>query len=235
MLKSLTMAAFIAASLAVSGTAQAQQTQMRAATDLTQYGTVVDIVNEDFSKFSSGSETAPDFNANINTTYSDSKIPYFENVDAKYTSQPRWGASFAYPAGGAVCLYSTDEDYVSHINTPIIDASGHGGLTFIRFRARLLENVGNYPGLGLHVIDFSQNPTNGSYLLIKQVKGVTTEWQEFEYIIYNGTSKMLVNINDENNRKVLIDDVRVQQVDQYVETPHLLPHRAYTGNSFKPA
>ena len=46
---------------------------------------------------------------------------------------------------------------------------------------------------------------------------------------------MLVNINDENNRKVLIDDVRVQQVDQYVETPHLLPHRAYTGNSFKPA
>ena len=106
------MAAFIAASLAVSGTAQAQQTQMRAATDLTQYGTVVDIVNEDFSKFSAGSETAPDFNANINTTYSDSKIPYFENVDAKYTSQPRWGASFAYPAGGAVCLYSTDEDYV---------------------------------------------------------------------------------------------------------------------------
>lgn len=235
MLKSLTMAALVAASLAVSGTAQAQQTQMRAATDLTQYGTVVDIVNEDFSKFSAGSETAPDFNANINTTYSDSKIPYFENVDAKYTSQPRWGASFAYPAGGAVCLYSTDEDYVSHINTPIIDASGHGGLTFIRFRARLLENVGNYPGLGLHVIDFSQNPTNGSYLLIKQVKGVTTEWQEFEYIIYNGTSKMLVNINDENNRKVLIDDVRVQQVDQYVETPHLLPHRAYTGNSFKPA
>lgn len=55
MLKSLTMAAFIAASLAVSGTAQAQQTQMRAATDLTQYGTVVDIVNEDFSKFSAGS------------------------------------------------------------------------------------------------------------------------------------------------------------------------------------
>ena len=59
MLKSLTMAALVAASLAVSGTAQAQQTQMRAATDLTQYGTVVDIVNEDFSKFSAGSETAP--------------------------------------------------------------------------------------------------------------------------------------------------------------------------------
>lgn len=54
MLKSLTMAAFVAASLTVSVTAQAQQTQMRAATDLTQYGTVVDIVNEDFSKFSAG-------------------------------------------------------------------------------------------------------------------------------------------------------------------------------------
>ena len=50
MLKLLTMAALVAASLAVSGTAQAQQTQMRAATNLTQYGTVVDIVNENFSK-----------------------------------------------------------------------------------------------------------------------------------------------------------------------------------------
>lgn len=236
MLKTLVIAALAAAPLAASAQQQAlaATASARAGINTSEYGEEQELVAEDFSKFSTGSESAPDFSANINTEYADSKVPYFENVSQEYTSLPRWGASGAYPAGGAVCLYSTDVYDPAHINTPFFDASKNGGVFIIKFRARLDSPVTDYTGLGLHVIDFSNNPENGSYRVMTTIKGVTDKWQDFELMVYGGTNRMIVNFREEDQNKLFLDDIRVIQIDQYVGTPNVLHHQAYNGTSFRP-
>lgn len=236
MRKTLLLATIIATALGSQTTAMAQVVQMtpaKAGINISEYGTQVDVVNENFSKFASGSEQDPDYNTNINTEL-DSKVPYFENVAAQYTTLPRWGASHAYPAGGSVCLYSTNQSEVAHINTPMFDATGNSGVFIIRFRARLLEDVSDYPGIGLTVMDFSKSQSNGSYQIMTTVKNITNEWRTFELLVYNGTNRMLVNFIEEQQQKVLLDDIQVLQIDQQVGTPNVLHHSAYTGTSFRP-
>lgn len=233
--KKLFMAALTAAVLAAPSALMAQTavTPAKAIADNADYGVEQDLVNEDFSKFSTGTEENPDFSANINTDL-DSKVEYFENVKPEYTTLPRWGAAHAFPAGGAVCLYSDNANESAHINTPFFDATQHGNVFVIRFRARLLEKQTDYTSMGLHVMDFSESEDNGNYRIITTVNGVTDEWRTFELVCYGGTKRMLVNFTEESQSKLLIDDVKILQFDQYVETPNVLPHRNYTGTSFSP-
>ncbi len=201
--------------------------------NLSDYGVEVTLVNDDFSKMQSGSETAPDFNTDITGTATGTPA-YFHNLNQAYTSAPGWGAAYAYQAGGALCLYSSDSDITAHVNTPLFDASARGGMFIIHFRARLMQATPNYSGVGVHVIDFSKDPGNGSYLKMLTVPGITTDWQDFQLIVYGGTSSMLVNFVEEHAVRVLIDDIRISQLDQYVSTPEVLHARNYTGTSFRP-
>lgn len=206
----------------------------KAGINISDYGEEMDLVNEDFSKFNTGTETAPDFNTNINTEYDDAVLPYFENVKNEYTAQPRWGAGYAYPAGGCVCLYSTDQYDAAHINTPYFDASAHGGVFMVRFRARLMENVTDYSGIGVRILDFSEDQENGNYRVMTTVKNITNEWRTFELVVYGGSKRMNVNFCEESQVKLLLDDIKIVQIDQYVQTPNVLPHQSYTGTSFRP-
>lgn len=235
MRKALYIATILASVAATHVAAQTPLVAMpaKAGINTSEFGTQVDVVNEDFSKFSTGTEEAPDFSVNINTEL-DSKVPYFENVSSQYTTLPRWGAAYAYPAGGCVCLYSNDVYENAHINTPMFDASKNDGVFIIRFRARLLQDVTDYSGIGLHILDFSNSEKSGSYQIMTTIKNVTSEWRTFELVVHNGTNRMLVNFSEETQSKLLLDDIQVLQVDQFVGTPHILHHLAYSGTSFRP-
>ena len=123
-----------------------------------QYGEFEEVLNEDFSKLTTGSFGNPDFDTNLydafkrvdpydNSTY---EIPWYSFnpaylntqgvYDEKHEAVSRWGESDCYPAGGALYMYlkEDDEDTESsqaHVNTCLIDCSKYQGDVILQFDA----------------------------------------------------------------------------------------------------
>jgi len=87
-------------------------------------GTDIVVLSEDFSKFTSGSEDAPD----MNTVITDGS-----NVIPGYTNTSGWYGTDIYQAGGC-CFLATG--YQSFIMTPFIDLSADNGNFNVEFSCR---------------------------------------------------------------------------------------------------
>lgn len=194
------------------------------------------ILNEDFSKMTSGSENNPDLSFNINTcTGMPSNDIFYSCVNPDYTQTPGWGSYMVYPAGGMIFFNNTQaDDYIAaHFNTPVFDASADNGIYFVSFRARLANNTPGYAGLGYTTQDVS-DPEKPIYAEYGNVKGMTSEWKEFTLRFEQGKAATRVILREENGVKVLLDDFKVYYEKTAVGSPNVLRHLYYTGTSFRP-
>jgi len=187
------------------------------------YGKEVDIVKEDFAKMTTGSQDAPDYDTDLNDyeMYDNAWI----NMLDDFTQTPGWGSHNAYSAGGAIYL-EADSETQGQLNTPMLNVSRNSGICFLQFDARVPEDNEVVEQLVVEAAETYNMQPSWKFLGNTQLPQLTTDWQTYTIQFYEGGEYTLFNIVN-YSAPVLIDNVRVFQVDQYVATPTPNPHKNY--------
>ena len=150
------------------------------------------IVEEDFSKFTAGSETAPDATdlADVETG----------DISADYTQVPGWSGGAVFQAGGSAYIgfYGGDTGW---LNTPILDFSANNGTFTITFRAKSALTSGDelnvlllYPG--------------EQYATSSQSVVLTNEWQEYNFSLSKGIAESFIQMWTYEG-EYFIDDIKI--------------------------
>ena len=187
------------------------------------YGKEVDIVKEDFAKMTTGSQDAPDYDTDLNDyeMYDNAWI----NMLNDFTQTPGWGSHNAYSAGGAIYL-EADNETQGQLNTPMLNVSRNSGICFLQFDARVPEDNEVVEQVVVEAAETYNMQPSWKFLGNTQLPQLTTDWQTYTIQFYEGGEYTLFNIVN-YSAPVLIDNVRVFQVDQYVATPTPNPHKNY--------
>lgn len=189
----------------------------------TDYGKEVDIVKEDFAKMTTGSQDAPDYDTDLNDyeMYDNAWI----NMLNDFTQTPGWGSHNAYSAGGSIYL-EADNETQGQLNTPMLNVSRNSGICFLQFDARVPEDNEVVEQVVVEAAETYNMQPSWKFLGNTQLPQLTTDWQTYTIQFYEGGEYTLFNIVN-YSAPVLIDNVRVFQVDQYVATPTPNPHKNY--------
>ncbi len=187
------------------------------------YGKEVDVVKEDFAKMTTGSQDAPDYDTDLNDyeMYDNAWI----NMLADFTQTPGWGSHNAYSAGGSIYL-EADNETQGQLNTPMLNVSRNSGICFLQFDARVPEDNEVVEQVVVEAAETYNMQPSWKFLGNTQLPQLTTDWQTYTIQFYEGGEYTLFNIVN-YSAPVLIDNVRVFQVDQYVATPTPNPHKNY--------
>lgn len=187
------------------------------------YGKEVDIVKEDFAKMTTGSQDAPDYDTDLNDYEMQDNA--WINMLADFTQTPGWGSHNAYSAGGAIYL-EADNETQGQLNTPMLNVSRNSGICFLQFDARVPEDNEVVEQVVVEAAETYNMQPSWKFLGNTQLPQLTTDWQTYTIQFYEGGEYTLFNIVN-YSAPVLIDNVRVFQVDQYVATPTPNPHKNY--------
>lgn len=169
------------------------------------------ILNEDFSKFSEGTETEPA-----------AEIEYGSkgwDIPDMWTSTPGWTAQGLHPAGGCVALYpwttSYGETRGGYISTPPMIFSGTATITL---KAKRLGTEDTE--LWVALCDEYYGPTTG---VDEGEFNLTDQWQEFTVIASNGSfdSNSYFQIMSVKG-KALIDDVKIDFIANRIPAPIII-------------
>lgn len=187
------------------------------------YGKEVDIVKENFAKMTTGSQDAPDYDTDLNDyeMYDNAWI----NMLNDFTQTPGWGSHNAYSAGGSIYL-EADNETQGQLNTPMLNVSRNSGICFLQFDARVPEDNEVVEQVVVEAAETYNMQPSWKFLGNTQLPQLTTDWQTYTIQFYEGGEYTLFNIVN-YSAPVLIDNVRVFQVDQYVATPTPNPHKNY--------
>lgn len=188
------------------------------------YGKEVDIVKEDFAKMTTGSQAAPDYDTDLNDyeMYDNAWI----NMLDDFTQTPGWGSHNAYSAGGSIYL-EADNETQGQLNTPMLNVSRNSGICFLQFDARVPEDNEVVEQVVVEAAETYNMQPSWKFLGNTQLPQLTTDWQTYTIQFYEGGEYTLFNIVN-YSAPVLIDNVRVFQVDQYVATPTPNAHKNYS-------
>lgn len=188
------------------------------------YGKEVDIVKEDFAKMTTGSQAAPDYDTDLNDyeMYDNAWI----NMLDDFTQTPGWGSHNAYSAGGSIYL-EADSETQGQLNTPMLNVSRNSGICFLQFDARVPEDNEVVEQVVVEAAETYNMQPSWKFLGNTQLPQLTTDWQTYTIQFYEGGEYTLFNIVN-YSAPVLIDNVRVFQVDQYVATPTPNAHKNYS-------
>lgn len=188
------------------------------------YGKEVDIVKENFAKMTTGSQAAPDYDTDLNDyeMYDNAWI----NMLDDFTQTPGWGSHNAYSAGGAIYLEG-DSETQGQLNTPMLNVSRNSGICFLQFDARVPEDNEVVEQVVVEAAETYNMQPSWKFLGNTQLPQLTTDWQTYTIQFYEGGEYTLFNIVN-YSAPVLIDNVRVFQVDQYVATPTPNAHKNYS-------
>lgn len=187
------------------------------------YGKEVDIVKEDFAKMTTGSQDAPDYDTDLND-YEMHDNAWINMLD-DFTQTPGWGSHNAYSAGGSIYL-EADNETQGQLNTPMLNVSRNSGICFLQFDARVPEDNEVVEQVVVEAAETYNMQPSWKFLGNTQLPQLTTDWQTYTIQFYEGGEYTLFNIVN-YSAPVLIDNVRVFQVDQYVATPTPNPHKNY--------
>lgn len=187
------------------------------------YGKEVDIVKEDFAKMTTGSQNAPDFDTELNDYEMADNA--WVNMLEDFTQTPGWGSHNAYSAGGSIYLDANNETQ-GQLNTPMLNVSRNSGICFLQFDARVPEDNEVVEQVVVEAAETYNMQPSWKFLGNTQLPQLTTDWQTYTIQFYEGGEYTLFNIVN-YSAPVLIDNVRVFQVDQYVATPTPNPHKNY--------
>lgn len=168
------------------------------------------VVNEDFSKFSEGTEAAPA----AEITYD---VPGYA-IPAKYTAMPGWTGQGIRPAGGAVAVYPYVDKYgetrKGYISTPPMML---GGTATITFRAKRLDSTET--NLWVALCDEYNGPTygvdEGDFVL-------TDEWKEYTVVAKEGSlsDNSYFQFSAQSGTP-LIDDVKIDFIADRILAPEI--------------
>lgn len=187
------------------------------------YGKEVDIVKEDFAKMTTGSQDAPDYDTDLNDYEMQDNA--WINMLNDFTQTPGWGSHNAYSAGGSIYL-EADNETQGQLNTPMLNVSRNSGICFLQFDARVPEDNEVVEQVVVEAAETYNMQPSWKFLGNTQLPQLTTDWQTYTIQFYEGGEYTLFNIVN-YSAPVLIDNVRVFQVDQYVATPTPNPHKNY--------
>lgn len=192
----------------------------------TDYGKEVVIVSEDFSKMSTGSEEEPDFDTDMNFEPEDN---VWINMYDDFTQTPGWGSTNAYPAGGAIYLDTDGKNENGRLTSPLLDLTKNTGIGFIQFDVRrpsIFEDDAEM--VVLEAAETRHMGPTWDFLGNVQLPAITPEWQTLTYMFYNcGPSTMFNIVNVD--LPIIIDNVKVFQIEQYAATPVTYKHSDYVG------
>ena len=190
------------------------------------YGTEVVVVTEDFSKFTTGTPDNPDFETVINYKNDDNA---WINMLNDFTHMPGWGSHNAYSAGGTLFIQADGKNTQGQVNTPMLNVGQYQGISFISFKARVQEGKPTAKYVLLEAAETYNMAPSWSFLGNTMLPEITSEWQTFEYMFYGGGGYTLFNIVA-MDASILVDDVKVYQINQYTGTPTPMKHFNYMGN-----
>ena len=164
------------------------------------------VISEDFSKFTQGTENAPD--ATDIGAATNSLIP--DNL----TQTSGWVGKGVKQAGGSafIDLYKYSAFTKSGlIHTPAIDLSGNGGAFTVSFRAKILDErfVEGQFGLEDWVVIECYDASDPTYALSKSSVKITKEWATYTVDLNKGIKNAYVQILT-NRAKMLIDDIFIK-------------------------
>ncbi|MDE6854624.1 MAG: hypothetical protein K2J38_06160, partial [Muribaculaceae bacterium] len=182
------------------------------------------LLNEDFSRFTEGSETAPAENEVCSTSYM---------IPTELTAQPGWRGRGVHSAGGAVAImeyeysnpyYPDDDPYMmeGYISTPPMMLNGTSTVTF---HARSLGDEG--ADLWLSACTDSEGPDEDDDFTL------TPEWQTYTFETKETSLDEMTYFQFKIERGVgIIDDIRVDFTMDRIPTPYALNAVNLSPSSF---
>ncbi len=174
------------------------------------------IVNEDFSKFTAGTEDVPDANFINDDEW---------NIPESYTHQPGWTGFGVAQAGGTCALCYPD--YGGVLNTPLGDYSG---TVHVKFRMKTLD-TNSYDKVSINV-GLCHDLDYATLIADESASSKKGEWTDYDFTFvctYGGTDAF-VQFNSYDY--VLIDDVQVTRENNHVAEPKLLAPTDFTYDGF---
>lgn len=187
------------------------------------------LLEEDFSKFTAGSEATP--NA---TDVADATTGYIAN---ELTNTPGWSGDGVFQAGG--CAYigivdeGTDNEDTGFLNTSTFDGSGNGGYIVVTFRARVAEEGATdaVEFVSIDEDDINESDPMSGVVDYKQV-AITDQWAEYEVELKSGAANASIQLYAYQS-PIYIDDIKVvQTVKIDVPAPEALAATNVTPTSF---
>lgn len=166
------------------------------------------LLDEDFAKFSDGSESAPGPEITYENSY---------HIPEAMTAMPGWTGQGVRPAGGCVSLHPWEDSYGDtrggYISTPKIMLDGTATLTF-RAKAAGSDNA----LLWVALCDDDYGPGDDSFDL-----EVSAQWQNFTLTASNGSLEMPSYFQFMAEEGIiLIDDVKIEFKRDRIGRPYPL-------------
>ena len=187
------------------------------------------LLEEDFSKFTAGSEATPDA-----TNVADATTGYIAD---KLTNTPGWSGDGVFQAGG--CAYigivdeGTDNEDTGFLNTSTFDGSGNGGYIVVTFRARVAEEGATdaVEFVSIDEDDINESDPMSGVVDYKQV-AITDQWAEYEVELKSGAANASIQLYAYQS-PIYIDDIKVTQTVKIdVPAPEALAATNVTPTSF---
>lgn len=187
------------------------------------------LLEEDFSKFTAGSEATPDA-----TDVADATTGYIAD---ELTNTPGWSGDGVFQAGG--CAYigivdeGTDNEDTGFLNTSTFDGSGNGGYIVVTFRARVAEEGATdaVEFVSIDEDDINESDPMSGVVDYKQV-AITDQWAKYEVELKSGAANASIQLYAYQS-PIYIDDIKVvQTVKIDVPAPEALAATNVTPTSF---
>lgn len=172
-----------------------------------EYGRLVTIVSEDFSKFTDGTEEVPATDA-LATDWGG-------NFDESKVQTYGWGGKKVHEAGGTAYIEAGGSLFSPDVN--IMDAVDYR--CYVSFRGRLAGDATE----GIPSVMLGYNST-------KQCDPLTTQWQDYRVEFSGEYSGSYITIKASSAWQ--IDDVVIEKVMPFVSTPATAYFHGYTTDSF---
>lgn len=208
--------------------------QTEAENPYARYGELIPVLEEDFSKMTSGSKGAPDFNTKIwndQMPGDDSYIPW-TNIKPEYTHVPDWGGYNVFQAGGMVYIDQTT-DY-THLNTPYnTDLTANNGICVLTFDVASIDDKHGISGILIEGADTRGMGSTWTFLESQMTPELAPGEYTINCLFYGAGSTTLFNIMPAGMEAFYLDNLRIYTLKQHIATPIPLAHSEYKGTSFK--
>ena len=170
------------------------------------------LLSEDFSKFTAGTDTEPDY---VRLDDADG------NISDEYFNTPGWKGSEVYQAGGCAYIgFSEEYQETGIIITPLVNTSGS---VYINCRMRTVDPAGDV--VGYNIVDENMDVLDANVDFFK----VTNEWTNISWFTSAGAENSRIYIYS-YSKNVFIDDIEIVSVQ--LPTPTLLEETNVGKNSF---
>lgn len=209
--------------------------------EVDKMGTLTEVIREDFSLITSGSEEEPDMNSELSYLYGDPNYQYsWNNMREEFVhGEGRWGTNNTFAAGGMIYMNLADENNSqANLVCPLLDLTADGGTFVVEFRARAVRTPSAadlYPTiLQVECAETHNFAPNWDDIDVPFVTDqITGEWRTYRLVFQEGGPYTLINIVGMGvGNGIYIDDVAVYSLKPDVAVPVLRNHSDFTGDSF---